>query len=233
MRERMRTTFRSTLMDTSNPAAWGKTGFEVTAPLHRLRDPARYVRPTEYHQKHYVLSCGGEERGRQGPGRSFQTSRGMGKFVEKIPADTQRIAVKDTGAGRYAPEVRKWSETTQFTTTIRRSGKRSRNGRSRRSCTSGRTGTRIMKDRAIEGLKSAGIRNPNLERSWTGSPATILRPGIGSSSGSGTRNGTGDGTGISAIDDTRGTCVYLPAVETDSAGTSSPLWSGGKPLLRG
>jgi hypothetical protein len=80
---------------------------------------------------------------------------GMGKFVEKIPADAQRIAVKDTEFEGMLRKYGKWTETTQFQTTekvIRESIKDETGA----DIPAGDRGTRIMKERAVEALKTRG-----------------------------------------------------------------------------
>ena len=149
------------VMDYEQSGAWGKTGFEVTrAPLHRFKGSWRdIVSPTESIIKNTYAFINAVEKNAVGKALVdlSRQAEGMGKFVEKIPADTQRIAVKDTELEDMLRKYGKWSETTQFTTTnqaIRETI--TETGEAGEAVPPDERGTRIMKVRAIEALKSRG-----------------------------------------------------------------------------
>ena len=128
------------------------------APVYRLKGSWRdIVSPTESIIKNTYAFINAAEK--NAVGRSLvalsKTSEGLGKFVEKIPADTQRIAVKDTELEDMLRKYGKWTETTQFQTTERviRESIKDETGA---DIPEGERGTRIMKERAVEALKTRG-----------------------------------------------------------------------------
>jgi len=149
------------VMDYEQSGAWGKTGYEVTrAPLHRFKGSWRdIVSPTESIIKNTYAFINAVEKNAVGKALVdlSNQSEGQGKYVEKIPADTQRIAVRDTELEDMLRKYGKWTETTQFTTTnqaIRETI--TETGDTGEAVPPDERGTRIMKERAVEALKTRG-----------------------------------------------------------------------------
>jgi len=137
----------------------GGASFEVKgSPVHNFKGSWRdIISPTESDIRDTYAFINAAEK--NAVGKSLvdlsKTREGLGKFVEKIPADTQRIAVKDTELEGMLRKYGKWTETTQFQTTekvIRESIKDETGA----DIPAGERGTRIMKERAVEALKTRG-----------------------------------------------------------------------------
>jgi hypothetical protein len=128
------------------------------APIRHLKGSWRdIVSPTESIIKNTYAFINAAEKNAVGKSlvELSRSREGLGKFVEKIPADTQRIAVKDTELEGMLRKYGKWTETTQFQTTERtiRESIRDETGA---EIPAGDRGTRIMKERAVEALKTRG-----------------------------------------------------------------------------
>jgi hypothetical protein len=140
-------------------AAGGGKGHEVKgSPIRHLKGSWRdIVSPTESIIKNTYAFINAAEKNAVGKSlvELSKTREGLGKFVERIPADTQRIAVKDTELEGMLRKYGKWTETTQFQTTERtiRESIRDETGA---EIPAGDRGTRIMKERAVEALKTRG-----------------------------------------------------------------------------
>lgn len=141
-------------------------GHEVKgAPVYRFKGSWRdIVSPTESIIKNTYAFINAAEKNAVGKAivALSKEREGMGKFVEKIPADTQRIAVKDTELEDMLRKYGKWKETTQFQTTeqtIRGSIKDETGA----DIPAGDRGTRIMKERAVEALKTRGYSQAEAE----------------------------------------------------------------------
>ena len=149
------------VMDYETGGGTGKAGYEVKgAPVHHLKGSWRdIISPTESDIKQTYAFIQAAEKNAVGEAfvRLANQAEGMGKYVEEIPADTQRIAVKDTELEDMLRKYGKWTETTQFTTTnqaIRETI--TETGEAGETVPTDERGTRIMKDRAIEALKTRG-----------------------------------------------------------------------------
>jgi len=128
------------------------------APVYRFKGSWRdIVSPTESIIKNTYAFINAAEKNAVGKAlvELSRSKEGLGKFVEKIPADTQRIAVKDTELEDMLRKYGKWTETTQFQTTERviRESIKDETGA---DIPAGDRGTRIMKERAVEALKTRG-----------------------------------------------------------------------------
>ncbi len=136
------------------------------APIRHLKGSWRdIVSPTESIIKNTYAFINAAEKNAVGKSlvELSKTREGLGKFVEKIPADTQRIAVKDTELEDMLRKYGKWTETTQFKTTekvIRETIK----DESGADIPPDERGTKIVKERAIEALTARGYSKAEAEQ---------------------------------------------------------------------
>ena len=205
-------------------------GHEVKgAPIYKRTGSWRpFISPTESIIKNTYAFINAAEK--NAVGRSLvalsKTSEGLGKFIEKIPADTQRIAVKDTELEEMLRKYGKWTETTQFQTT-ERTIRESIKDETGADIPAGDRGTRIMKERAVEALKTRGYSEAEANTIVAGSPARrTRRPGAESSSASRSALPSGTPSGNLGSISPRGWRTSTGNPRTPPVETSSPSWSG-------
>ncbi len=138
----------------------GAKGFEVKgSPAKRMKGSWRdIVDPLESIIKNTYLFVEAAEK--NAVGRALvdlaNKKEGMGKYVEKIPADLMRTGLSDVELNDILRRFGKWKETSRFSETsqtIRESIKDAGTGA---DIPAGDRGTRIMEDRAREALTSRG-----------------------------------------------------------------------------
>jgi hypothetical protein len=147
------------VMDYEQSGAWGKTGYEVTrAPFHRFKGSWRdIVSPTESIIKNTYAFINAVEKNAVGKALVdlSNQSEGQGKYVEKIPPDTERIAIRDTQLEELLRKYGKWKETTQFTQT-QQTIRESITDESGAPIPPGERGVTLLRARVVEALTARG-----------------------------------------------------------------------------
>jgi len=158
-------------------------GWEAKSPLKGMKGSARdIIDPLESIIKNTYTIINAAEKNAVGQTlvKMATDSEGMGKYVEKIPADRKPTAIFEKELLDILRKYGKWTETEQFTQTgqkIRESIREE--GTGGENIPPGDRGQRLMEDRAMEALTSRG---------WTKNEAQIIIRKIKSAKDEGARN---------------------------------------------
>jgi hypothetical protein len=165
------------------PAGGTGEGWEAKSPVKGMKGSARdIIDPLESIIKNTYTIINAAEKNATGQSlvRLAGEQEGMGKYVEKIPADRKPIAIFEKELLEILRKFGKWTESSQFTQigqTIRETIREE--GAGGETVPQGERGVRLMEGRAMEALTSRG---------WTQNEAKMILNKIKGAKDEGARN---------------------------------------------